>query len=201
MDFEGIKNFLLDIIETVVIALSIFVVIYLLAFQPHEIKGQSMDGIAGFHDGQYLLTDKLTYRFREPERGEVIVFKYPLNESVDYIKRVIAIPGDKIMLKDNKIYLYTDECPEGVIVNESAYIAPTVQTNPKTFLKEGVLVRVPEDNYFVMGDNREHSSDSRAWGFVERDEIIGRSLFRYWPPNEIGLIDHPQTIPEKCMSS
>ncbi len=199
MNFKAIENFFIDTVETVVIALSIFVVIYLLAFQPHEIKGQSMNGIAGFHDGQYLLTDKLTYRFREPQRGEVIVFKYPLNKSIDYIKRVIGIPGDKIMLKQNKVYLYTPNCPEGVIIDQSEFLAPTVKTDPKTFLKEGVIVTIPEDNYFVMGDNRPHSSDSRTWGFVERKDIIGRSLVRYWPPNEIGLIQHPKIIPDECV--
>ena len=189
-----LENFVIDVLETVIIALSIFAVIYLFAFQPHEVNGQSMDGAGKFHDGQYILTDKLTYKFREPERGEVIVFKYPLDETYDYIKRVIGLPGEEIMLKENKIYIYNSEHPEGFSIKESEYLAQTVITSGRAFLEEGVTIKIPEDNYFVMGDNRPQSADSRTWGFVPKKDIIGRSLFRYWPPNEMGIIKSPQNI-------
>lgn len=186
---KGVVSFLMDILETVVIALSIFVVVYLLAFQPHEVKGQSMDGEGGFHDGQYILTDKLTYRFRDPQNGEVVVFKYPLNKNVDYIKRIIAIPGDEIMILNNKVYLYKAGAKEPTILDEQ-YLYSDAITQGKTYLQEGQKIRISEDEYFVMGDNREQSSDSRSWGLVPKENIIGRSFFVYWPPNDIGLVDH-----------
>lgn len=187
---KSISEFLIDILETVVIALSMFIIIYLLAFQPHEVNGQSMDGIDHFHNGQLILTDKLTYRFRDPQRGEVIVFEYPLNKSYDYIKRIIGLPNESIMLIDNQIYIYNDESPEGKILDESAFIGKNVLTQGRAFLEDGQKVKIPDDSYFVMGDNRPESSDSRTWGFVPRKNIIGRSYFRYWPPNQIGLIKH-----------
>lgn len=187
---KSISEFFVDVLETVVIALAIFIIIYLLAFQPHEVNGQSMDGIDNFHNGQLILTDKITYRFQTPKRGEVIVFKYPLNKSYDYIKRVIGLPGESIMLVDSKIYIYNSESPDGEILNESAYISDTVITQGRAFLEEGQKIAIPDDSYFVMGDNRSESSDSRTWGFVPKKNIIGRSYFRYWPPNQIGLIKH-----------
>lgn len=193
--FGTIATFFLDVLETVVIALSIFVVVYLIAFQPHEVNGKSMDGIAQFHNGQFILTDKLTYRFRDPKRAEVIVFAYPLKKSDDYIKRIIALPGEQIMVSNNKVYIFNSENKNGVILNESEYLSPLVVTKGKEFLKEGEKITVPANNYFVMGDNRPDSSDSRSWGFVPREDIIGKSFFRYWPPNEIGLIKTPKVSP------
>ena len=102
---EIIENFVIDLIETIAISASIFVIVYFFAFQPHEVSGVSMNGNDGFHSGQYILTDKFTYRLREPKRGEVIVFKYPLNTSYDYIKRIIALPGERIQLKNNQVIL------------------------------------------------------------------------------------------------
>ena len=187
---KSVSEFVVDVLETAVIALSIFIIIYLLAFQPHEVNGQSMDGIDNFHNGQLILTDKLSYRFKEPQRGEVIVFKYPLNKSYDYIKRIIGLPGESIMLVDNQIYIYNSEFPEGKIIDESLYIGENVLTQGRAFLGEAQKITISDDSYFVMGDNRPESSDSRTWGFVPRKNIIGRSYFRYWPPNQIGLIKH-----------
>ena len=186
---ETIADFIIDIVETVVIALSIFAVVYLLAFQPHEVIGKSMDGLDNFHNGQYILTDKLTYRFREPQRGEVIIFKYPLDKNYDYIKRIIGLPGEEIQLRNNKIYIYNDENPDGLPLNENGYIASNIPTSGRAFLSDEQRITIPKDSYFVLGDNRTQSSDSRTWGFISRNDIVGRSLFRYWPPNEIGMVE------------
>ena len=191
---KQLENFIIDVLETVIIALSIFAVIYLFAFQPHEVNGQSMDGIGNFHDGQYILTDKITYKFRDPQRGEVVVFKYPLDERYDYIKRIIGLPGEQIMLKENKVYIFNKEHPDGFELNESEFLAPTVITSGRAFLEEGAKITIPEGNYFVMGDNRPQSADSRTWGYVPENEIIGRSLFRYWPPSEMGVINSPENL-------
>ncbi len=188
---KQLESFIIDVLETVIIALSIFAVIYLFAFQPHEVVGSSMDGIANFHQGQYILTDKLTYKFREPHRGEIIVFKYPLKKNSDYIKRIIALPNEDIMLKNNKIYIFNEENPEGMVLDEGEYLSSKVITESKAFLKEGEKITIPENSYIVMGDNRPDSSDSRTWGFVPKNDIVGRSYFRYWPTNEIGIIKLP----------
>lgn len=182
----------MDILETVVIALAFGMITYLFIFQPHEVIGSSMDGNAKIHEGQFILTDKLTYRFFKPERGTVIVFKYPLDTKYDYIKRIIGLPGEAIMIKDSKVHIYDDQNPNGYVLDESKYLAKTVNTEGRTFLKEGEIVQIPANNYVVLGDNREDSSDSRTWGFVPKEDIIGRSLLRYWPPEEIGVLQTPK---------
>lgn len=183
---------IMDLLETVVIALAFGVITYLFIFQPHEVIGSSMDGNAKIHEGQFILTDKISYRFINPERGTVVVFRYPLDNKYDYIKRIIALPNERIMLKDNKITIYNQGYPNGFELDESSYLASSVKTEARTFLKEGQVVQVPADKYIVLGDNREDSSDSRMWGFVSKEDIIGRSLFRYWPPEEIGFLNTPK---------
>ncbi|MDP2873743.1 MAG: signal peptidase I [bacterium] len=178
-------NFVLDITETIVIALAIFVVIYLFAVQPHEVKGDSM--LPNFVSGEYLLTNKITYRFHEPQRGDVIVFKFPLAQQFDYIKRIIALPNDEIMLQDNQVTIYNSQHPNGLALKE-LYLKPGTIVSGRSFLPEGKRLKIPEGEYFVMGDNRERSSDSREWGFVPRELIIGRSWVRYWPTQALAFI-------------
>ena len=173
--------FFLDFVETIVIALAIFVVVYQFLFQPHQVKGSSMDD--NFHDGEYLLTDKVSYRFNAPKMGDVIVFKAPQNEDFDYIKRIIGMPGDQIMIDNNQVYINDS------LLDESGYLDDSVVTRPGTFLKEGLPVTVPPNAYFAMGDNRTNSSDSRDWGFVPSLNIVGKAWVQYWPINEAGIID------------
>lgn len=188
---QAVQEFFIDLVETVVIAISVFAIIYLFAFQPHEVSGQSMDGIANFHNGQYILTDKITFKLREPERGEVIVFKYPLNTSYDYIKRIIGLPGESVKVENGKVTIYNSTNPQGFVLDESKYLSPNVKTDARTFAEEGKEIKIPENQYFVLGDNRPESSDSRTWGLVPKEDIIGRSYFRYWPPHEAGIIEKP----------
>jgi signal peptidase I len=185
---------LLDLVETVFIAGAVFIVVYFFAFQPHEVSGESMNGKAGFHTGQYILTDKITFKLREPERGEVIVFRYPLNPSFDYIKRIIGLPGETVKIKDGKVTIINTEHPEGFVLDESNYLSTEVVTDPNAFAQEGKEIKIPENEYFVMGDNRPKSADSRAWGLVNKDNIIGRSFFRYIPVNEMGLVKHAKYL-------
>ncbi len=187
-----LKALVIEIVETIVVALAVLAIVYLLAFQPHEVSGQSMDGIGKFHDGQYILTDKFTYKLREPKRGEVIVFQYPLNTTYDYIKRIIGLPGETIKVKGGKVYIYNSENPNGFALNEDEYLAKSVVTTGRSFAEEDKEIKIPADQYFVMGDNRPDSSDSRTWGLVPASDIIGKSFFRYWPPSEAGLIVNPQ---------
>lgn len=171
----------LDFVETIVIALAIFVVMYRFLFQPHQVKGNSM--YSNFHDGEYLLTDKISYRFNAPKRGDVIIFKAPKNEDYDYIKRVIGLPGELIKIEKGRVYLNNQ------LLDETKYLDNSVLTAAGYFAKEGVSLTVPPDNYFVLGDNRNNSSDSRDWGMVPTANIVGKAFLRYWPVNEIGLVN------------
>lgn len=180
-------NFFLDLFETIITALAIFVIVYLFLLQPHQVKGNSMhSGLAlGFNNGEYLLTNKIVYRFYEPKRDEVIVFKSPQNEDYDYIKRIIGLPNDKVKIQDGKVYI------NNVLLDEINYIPTSINTLPGRFLREGEEIIVPNDKYFVLGDNRGGSSDSREWGFVAKKNIIGKSWLRYWPLNRMGFIKKP----------
>lgn len=179
--FETLKNIFgvfWDFIEAIVFALAIFVVVYLFLFQPNQVKGHSMDPT--FHDGEYILTDKLSYRMGLPKRGDVVVFKSPKNADVDFIKRIIGLPGEKVKISGGKVYLNNQK------LDEAAYLDPSVYTGPESFLSENQEIVVPAGRFFVMGDNRPHSSDSRDFGPVAPGEFIGKVFFRYFPLDRFG---------------
>lgn len=132
-----------------------------------------------FHNSEYLLTDKVSYRFREPQRGEVIVFKAPPDDKDEFIKRIIGLPGETISLQSGQFYINNTPLSENYI---------NVNTPGGDFLSEGQTVTIPSNSYFVVGDNREHSFDSRAWGFIKREKINGRAWFLYWPIDSVGLV-------------
>lgn len=175
--------FLLDTVQTLLIVFAIFLVIYIFLFRPFQVSGNSMHPT--FLDKQYILTNIITLKFGKPQRGDVIVFKAPNSPEKDYIKRVIGIPGDTVSIRDGNVYV------NGIVFNESAYLKPSVKTFAGPFLREGTTATVLPDSYFVMGDNRSGSSDSREWGLVPFKSIIGKSLFVYWPLDKIGLIKNP----------
>ena len=176
-------SFLLDSIQTFLIAAAVFLVIYVFLFRPFEVKGDSM--FPNFHDGEYILTNLIVLRFENPKLGDVIVFKAPPDPSLDYIKRVIGTPGDTVMVNNGNVYL------NGKLLNQSSFLNSTVKTYGQTFLKDGQEIKVPQNDYFVMGDNRPYSSDSREWGFVPRSSIIGESFFVYWPLSRMRLVTNP----------
>lgn len=176
---KKITSFVMDFLETIVVALSIFVVVYLFIVQPHQVKGSSME--PNFHDNEYILTDKLSYRLREPKRGEVIIFKAPKNPDVDYIKRVIGLPGDTVKVEGGYVYVNDKKLDEPYLQDKSNLF-------PGSFITEGVDITISDGNLFVMGDNRPHSSDSREFGPIPKNSIIGRAFLRYWPPSVAGLL-------------
>jgi signal peptidase I len=178
---KRIWQWFLDFIETIVIALAIFVVVYQFLFQPHQVKGDSM--YDNFYSGEYLLTDKISYKFNEPKVGDVVVFQAPMNEEYDYIKRIVGLPGDKVMIKEGKVIVNSQA------FDESGYLDPEIMTRPGQYAKEGVVVTVPSDQYFTMGDNRSNSSDSRDWGTVPIENIVGKAWVRYWPLNKMGVVE------------
>lgn len=169
-----IYSLFLDLIETLVIAGAIFVVVYAFLARPFQVSGQSM--FPTFKNNEYVLTNIIGLKLGRISRGDVIVFKSPVDKEKDYIKRVIGLPGDVVALKNAKVYI------NGTQLDESVYLSPDYKTGGGTFLDEGSEVTVPDETYFVMGDNRDFSSDSREWGFVTKDKLIGKSAFVYWPP-------------------
>lgn len=171
--------FFLDFLETIVVSLAIFAVVYIFVFQPHQVDGRSME--PNFHNAEYILTDKISYRIHPPKRGDVVVFHSPQDERVDFIKRIIGVPGDTVMLQDGYVYLNDHKL-------EEAYINDPGQVTPGRFMRDGGAVEVPSGQYLVMGDNRLHSSDSREWGLVTLNGIVGRAFFRYWPISEFGTV-------------
>ncbi|MDP3998575.1 MAG: signal peptidase I [bacterium] len=177
--FRKLGVFFLDTLQTIVLAAAIFVISYLFLFQPHQVIGSSMD--PNFVDQEYILTDKISYRFRTPERGDVIVFKSPPDPEKDYIKRIIGLPGEKIKIQGGNIFINGQLLKEDYLVRDNF-------VGPGPFLREGADFQIPPDFYIVFGDNRNHSSDSREWGPTTRTSIVGRAFLRYWPPQDIGLL-------------
>jgi len=169
--------FIWEILKIVFIALVIVIPIRYFLFQPFIVKGQSME--PNFEDSNYLIVDELSYRFRDPQRGEVVVFRYPRNVSQRFIKRIIGLPGDKIEIEASVVMV------DGKILDESEYFPSGVQT------LGNIQISLDENEYFVLGDNRISSFDSRQWGTLPRKNIIGRVLIRAWPITTLTKIEVP----------
>jgi signal peptidase I len=183
-----------ELTQTLVLAVLIFLLVRTVA-QNFRVEGPSME--PGLHDGQYLLVNKAVYFklnvgnlakfipfidaedgeeryiFHGPERGDVIVFRYPKDPDRDFIKRVIGVPGDRVRVQDGIVY-----------VNDVPLEEPYIADHAGRDLDEELVV--PAGNYFVLGDNRPNSSDSRSWGFVPEENIIGKAMLSYWPLSELG---------------
>lgn len=175
--------FLLEFLKIAVVAgLTIVLVRYYL-FKPFYVKGASME--PNFYDHEYLIIDELSYRLREPERGEVIVFKYPENPKEYFLKRIIGLPGERVRVNSGRVTVYNRVYPEGMTVEE-AYLPSDLAT-----AGEQVTVLGP-NQFFVLGDNRANSFDSRRFGPVEQAAIVGRAWFRGWPVHRMQTFSTPQ---------
>jgi len=177
-------NFILEFVQSIVLALSVFVLIYLFVAQPNEVKGNSM--LPNFVNAEYLLTDKLTYQFSEPKRGDVVVFKAPPSEpcaedECEYVKRIMGVPGDRVKVEGGKVYL------NGSLLDEK-FLPDDFVTEAGEFCQEGEEVSIPEGMYLPFGDNRSHSRDGREFGPIKKDLIVGRAFLKYWPLSAVGLI-------------
>lgn len=179
---KGIIEFVMDILETVVFIGSIFIVVYLFIFAPNQVKGASMEPT--FQSGDYIVTSKITYKFRAPQRGDVVVFKSPRNPDIDYIKRIVAIPKDKVLIQKGQLYINDN------LIDET-YISARTNLWEGGYVKDGVPIFIPEGEMFVMGDNRPRSSDSREFGPVPEENIIGQVFFRYFPSDKVGSVKNP----------
>lgn len=173
------KSELWEFVKVVLISVAIVVPIRTFIAQPFIVSGESME--PNFHDGEYLIIDELSYQFRSPKRGEVIVFRFPLNLSEFYIKRVVGLPGETVEIKNGRVNIYKTDSKQ-ISVLQEPYIPNTSETGPNLSLA------LNEKEYFVMGDNREHSSDSRMWGALEKNKMMGRALIRLWPIAKAGLL-------------
>lgn len=184
---DKMKSFFLYIFEGIKIAalvLAIVLPIRYFLIQPFFVKGSSME--PNFDDGQYLVVDEISYRFRQPARGEVVVFRYPLNTKLYFIKRIIGLPGETVEIINNRVKIYNSEHFLGFVLDEDDYLPPAITTygNQKITLAGG--------EYFVLGDNRQASDDSRNWGVLSDKYLIGRAWLRAWPPKTAEVLAAPR---------
>lgn len=180
---------LTEIVQFSIIAILIVVPIRMFVAQPFIVSGASMDDT--FTSGEYLIIDQVTYQFNEPSRGDVIVFRYPKDPSKFFIKRVIGKPGDTVTIEDGKVTISNEDNPEGITLDE-----PYIKSmEPAPLFTEELGNR----EYFVMGDNRDRSSDSRSWGVLQEERIVGRAFLRLFPPQAVDLL--PGQVKDQVTSS
>ncbi len=165
-----------EIIEFAVIALIIVIPIRAFVAQPFVVSGTSM--VPTFQNSDYLIVDEISYRFEDPKRGEVIIFKYPKDTTKYFIKRIIGLPGETVVINGNAVTIINKEHPEGFTLDDSY-----IQNKSVNYMQ----TNLGPDEYFVMGDNRAGSSDSRFWGNLPKDLIVGRALVRLLPVKHVGL--------------
>jgi len=174
-------NFVWEILKIVIISLAIIIPIRYFLIQPFYVKGASMD--PNFFDGDYLIIDEISYRFSAPEREDVIIFRYPLDQSQFFIKRIIGLPGETVKVEDGKVFIKNKSIASGeFVLDESSYLE-NISTAGNVEMSLG------DDEYFVLGDNRDASSDSRKWGAIKKDYIIGRAWVRAWPFNRVKILN------------
>lgn len=176
-------EFLWDLIKTAIIVVVLAFVIKFFLIQPFIVDGSSMQ--PNFESNEYLLAEKVSYYLSSPKRGDVIIFHPPGQSNVNYIKRIIGMPGEKITIADNQIKIINAQYPNGFILAE-----PYIPHNFKTLTSENQnQYDVSSNEYFVLGDNREHSSDSREWGTLPKENIIGRAWIDIYPLSDFGIVE------------
>jgi signal peptidase I len=177
--------YVFELIKVVVISLAIIIPIRYYLIQPFYVKGASME--PNFYDKEYLIIDEISYRFHEPARGDIVVFRYPRDPAEFFIKRVVALPGEKAQIKDGYVYIYNQEQSNGFRLTED-YLPPAL----RTYGLNEEIITLADDEFYVLGDSRNSSKDSRNFGPVAKKFIIGKVLLRGWPLNRIGVFSAPQ---------
>ena len=175
----GQTNFFKEILVFIAIALIIVVPIRIFVAEPFVVSGLSM--YPTFDSGQYLIVDQFTYDFSNPRRGDVVIIKYPLDTSMYFIKRVIGLPGDTVSINSGVVTIYSSTTPKGVTLNE-----PYIEADHHSY--DTSTTTIGANQYFVMGDNRNQSSDSRIWGLVSRDLVVGRPMLRLLPFSTLSVL-------------
>lgn len=181
---DSVKNFLdfsFETIRVVIVSLIIIFVVRSFVIQPFFVKGSSME--PNFEDGDYLIVNEIGYRISEPKRGDVIIFRYPNDPSEYFIKRIIGLPGETVQIDNGKVKIFNAEHPEGFLLDEGTYLADSVITAGSDLEELGGA------EYYVLGDNRGASSDSRRWGVLDKNYIIGKAWVRAWPFDSMSVFE------------
>lgn len=173
---SSVKDFFIELLQVVIVALAIIIPVRYYFIKPFYVKGASME--PSFFDNEYLVIDEISYRFKEPIRGEIIVFKYPRDPKQFFIKRIIGLPGETIQVTGNKVFVNGEEVIED-------YLSPGTETKGET------VVTLQSDEYFVLGDNRSFSLDSRNFGPLKQEYIVGKTWIRGWPFDKITVFEAP----------
>lgn len=167
--------------EPFVVALALALIIRTFFFGPYKIPTGSM--IPTFMEKDRIFVDKISYRFKMPQRGDIIVFKYPEDKKKDYVKRLVGLPGDRVEIREGQLFINGEKSKAPPFTKVYYY-----NFDEWPYGKRGEVITVPPDSYFVLGDNSAHSSDSRKWGFVPRQNLVGKAFFIWWPPKRVKLV-------------
>jgi len=178
--FVGVVVFIYDVFKTVTTVLGVAFLIRFFLIQPFYVSGQSMEPT--FENNQYIIVDQVSYRFHAPRRGDVVVFKYPQNVAFSFIKRIVGLPGDTVTIRNGEVTIANVKSPGGVTIDEP-YLDSLTSGDLRTTLGK--------DEYFVLGDNRPHSSDSRIWGVLKRNFIVGKVWVVLYPFEEFQTVRTP----------
>ena len=193
---EDMKNFIVEVVKMFFLALIIIVPVRMFLFQPFFVRGQSME--PNFSDREYLIVNEFGYKrttanvlgknvvLVEPHktfaRGDVVVFRAPIREKQYYIKRIIGLPGERVVIADGEVRIFNDTYPDGLVLDESAYLPAGRKTGGN------VDVTLTDDHYYVLGDNRPASSDSRVFGPIGKGAVMGKAAVRAWPINKMDIL-------------
>lgn len=180
---HSIGNLILDFLELVLISAVVFIVVYFFVGQLLEVSGESMEPT--LRDKERLIAEKLSIKFKELQRGDIVIFvnpKYPEQNQRLIIKRVVGLPGETIQISEGKVIIND-------ITLQEDYLPENTITAGRSALEEGASYRIAEDSYVLLGDNREHSRDSREWGAIKIDSIVGRAFFVYYPVSSARLVN------------
>ena len=179
----SLGSFVGDLVKVIVVAVIAMLLFRYFIAEPFIVSGASM--VPTYQNNQYLVINKLGYRLNKPKRGEVIVFRFPQNTKEFFIKRILGLPGEKVKVENGHVVIFNAEHPAGEILNE-----PYLPSQNITF-GDSKLVTLGSDEYFVLGDNRSQSSDSRLWGILPANDIVGKVFVRVFPPREFKFITDP----------
>lgn len=183
---KAIWTFLSDVLINGVVVIGIVVLIRFFLFSPFKVEGSSME--PSLHTKEYIIVDKISYRIKEPERGDIVVLIPPSNTKERYIKRIIGLPGEKMEFLNGQVLIHNDEYPTGIRIDETYLSAENIKT---IFNGEPSTIEIPENHYYVMGDNRKHSNDSRNFGTVHERNLVGRAWIIAWPLDNFEIIGDP----------
>jgi len=182
--WRNFRSFVWETVKVIIISLLIIVPVRYFLIQPFYVQGSSMK--PNFFDREYLIIDEISYRFEKPVRGEVIVFRYPRDPKKFFIKRVIGLPGEQVEINNSEITIFNSQNPDGFKLDESGYLAQDVKTSGN------LRVSLDDNEYYVMGDNRSSSLDSRGFGPIQSPAIVGRVWLRGWPVDRAAVIGTPE---------